>query len=391
VPEDISGARDLARRGREDGRYYFEFEKWALSLIAAQPGNQSKRGADKGIDGNIYFDRTKRAIVSVKAGDNVSVAMIRDLRGVIEREGAEIGIFLTLTPPKQTMIAEAAAAGQFEVEGFAPVPRIQIVTVEEAMALRDRAVRLPLRRDDAKAAPSPRRRSRNWCRPVWTSSSSSSASISFISFCMSSSPSSVVVVGRQTSLVDSLSPSSASSAAGHLVQIGIGTPDDVALLAAFHVLGPGLDRGHHYRVGIAHIRRVAHLTLALEHERDRAGLAQVAAVLAEGRAHGRRGAVAVVGHRLDDDRHPVGPVALVADLVVVLRVAADRLVDRALDHVLGHRARLGFLHREAQARVLVGVGVAHLGGDGDLLGQLREQLGARGVLAPLAMLDIRPF
>jgi hypothetical protein len=149
VPEDISGARDLARRGREDGRYYFEFEKWALSLIAAQPGNQSKRGADKGIDGNIYFDRTKRAIVSVKAGDNVSVAMIRDLRGVIEREGAEIGIFLTLTPPKQTMIAEAAAAGQFEVEGFAPVPRIQIVTVEEAMALRDRAVRLPLRRDDA--------------------------------------------------------------------------------------------------------------------------------------------------------------------------------------------------------------------------------------------------
>jgi hypothetical protein len=89
VPEDISGARDLARRGREDGRYYFEFEKWALSLIAAQPGNQSKRGADKGIDGNIYFDRTKRAIVSVKAGDNVSVAMIRDLRGVIEREGAE--------------------------------------------------------------------------------------------------------------------------------------------------------------------------------------------------------------------------------------------------------------------------------------------------------------
>jgi hypothetical protein len=147
--EDISGARDLARRGREDGRYYFEFEKWALSLIAAQPGNQSKRGADKGIDGNIYFDRTKRAIVSVKAGDNVSVAMIRDLRGVIEREGAEIGIFLTLTPPKQTMIAEAAAAGQFEVEGFAPVPRIQIVTVEEAMALRDRAVRLPLRRDDA--------------------------------------------------------------------------------------------------------------------------------------------------------------------------------------------------------------------------------------------------
>ena len=75
--------------------------------------------------------------------------MIRDLRGVIEREGAEIGIFLTLTDPKKTMVAEAAAAGQFEMEGFAPVPRLQIVTVEEAMRLRDRAVRLPARRDDA--------------------------------------------------------------------------------------------------------------------------------------------------------------------------------------------------------------------------------------------------
>lgn len=148
VPQDLAGARDLAARGRTDGKYYFEFEKWALSLIDAQPGNLSKRGADKGIDGNIYFDKTRRAIVSVKAGDNVSVAMIRDLRGVIEREGAEIGVFLTLTPPKKTMVAEAAAAGICEVEGFDPVPRIQIVTVEEALALRDRAVRLPLRRGD---------------------------------------------------------------------------------------------------------------------------------------------------------------------------------------------------------------------------------------------------
>ena len=29
--QDLSGARDLAARGREDKNYYFEFEKWALS------------------------------------------------------------------------------------------------------------------------------------------------------------------------------------------------------------------------------------------------------------------------------------------------------------------------------------------------------------------------
>lgn len=148
VPQDLSGARDLAKRGREDKNYYFEFEKWALSLINAQPGNLSKKGADRGIDGNIYFGKTDRAIVSVKAGDNVGVAMIRDLRGVIERENAEIGIFLTLTEPTKPMVAEAAAAGQFDAEGFAPVPRVQIVTIEQALELRDRAVQLPLRRDD---------------------------------------------------------------------------------------------------------------------------------------------------------------------------------------------------------------------------------------------------
>ncbi len=144
VPQDLDGARDLAARGK-----YHEFEKWALSLIAAQPGNLSKKGADRGLDGNLYFGKTGRAIVSVKAGANVGVQMIRDLRGVIEREKAGIGVFLTLTPPTRPMATEAAAAGLHEEEGFAPVPRIQIVTVEEAMRLRDRAVALPARRDDA--------------------------------------------------------------------------------------------------------------------------------------------------------------------------------------------------------------------------------------------------
>jgi hypothetical protein len=47
------------------------------------------------------------------------------------------------------MIAEAASAGLHEEPGFAPVPRFQIVTVEQAMPLRERAVHLPARRDDA--------------------------------------------------------------------------------------------------------------------------------------------------------------------------------------------------------------------------------------------------
>lgn len=146
VPQDIHAARDLASRGK-----YHEFEKWALSLIAAQPGNFGKKGADRGLDGRLYFGAkgTTLGIVSVKAGENIGVSMIRDLKGVIERERAGVGVFLTLTEPTKPMIAEAASAGLHEEPGFAPVPRLQIVTVEQAMALRERSVQLPARRDDA--------------------------------------------------------------------------------------------------------------------------------------------------------------------------------------------------------------------------------------------------
>ena len=50
------------------------------------------------------------------------------------------------------MITEAAGAGLCQIDGFASVPRLQIVTIEEAMALRDRAVRLPARVETLKRA-----------------------------------------------------------------------------------------------------------------------------------------------------------------------------------------------------------------------------------------------
>lgn len=146
VPQDIHAARDLAARGK-----YHEFEKWALSLIGAQPGNFGKKGADRGLDGRLYFGvkGATLGIVSVKAGENVGVSMIRDLKGVMDRERAGVGVFLTLTEPTKPMITEAASAGLHEEPGFAPVPRLQIVTIADAMRLRERAVQLPARRDDA--------------------------------------------------------------------------------------------------------------------------------------------------------------------------------------------------------------------------------------------------
>ena len=130
APKDYEGARDLALRDK------YQFQWWALSLIDAQPYAGKKKSADSGVDGLIYFradaKTTERVVVSVKGGENIGVPMVRDLKGVLEREKAPIGIFLTLNPPTRPMEAEAAAAGFYEND-FGRYPRLQIITIEDAL------------------------------------------------------------------------------------------------------------------------------------------------------------------------------------------------------------------------------------------------------------------
>ena len=129
TPQDLDGARDLARRDK------YQFQWWAVSPIDAQPYGGKKKGADGGIDGLIYFrsdaKTTERAVVSVKGG-GVSVPMVRDLKGVLDREKAPIGVFLTLEPPTRPMETEAASAGSYALGGR-QYPRVQIITVEQAL------------------------------------------------------------------------------------------------------------------------------------------------------------------------------------------------------------------------------------------------------------------
>lgn len=148
VPRDLAAAQQLAH----DNRYQFQW--WALSLIAARPlggeagAKQGKKGADKGIDGVIPFldDHTgkpKRALVQVKSG-KVSSRDIRDLRGVIEREQAALGVFLTLEEPTRDMRAEAAAAGVYHSPGWAQnYPRLQLLTIAELLGPRPVRVAMP--------------------------------------------------------------------------------------------------------------------------------------------------------------------------------------------------------------------------------------------------------
>ena len=128
-PEDIQGARNLALSNR------YQFQWWALSLICARPFNEKKKGADTGIDGIIYFsdetNKLKKAVVQIKSG-HTSVKDIRDLGHVIEREKAEIGVFVTLDAPTKNMCSEAIVKGFYRSPTWnKDYPRIQILTIDD--------------------------------------------------------------------------------------------------------------------------------------------------------------------------------------------------------------------------------------------------------------------
>lgn len=128
TPKDLEGARDLAARDK------YQFQWWAVSLVNAVPFAGKKKGADSGIDGLIYFKPegkvTEKAVVSVKGGDNVNVAMIRDLAHVVDRENAKIGVFITLADSTGPMRTEAVKAGYYETL-YGKYPKIQILTIAE--------------------------------------------------------------------------------------------------------------------------------------------------------------------------------------------------------------------------------------------------------------------
>ncbi|MBA2453811.1 MAG: restriction endonuclease [Chloroflexia bacterium] len=134
-PADLGGARALAQLDR------YDFQNWALAfvsarLIASGADGKSKKGADRGIDGVISFlgenEKTPhRCLVQVKSGA-VNSGDIRDLKGTLERENAEMGIFITLAEPSAPMKLEAVEAGFYRSELMQhDYPRIQILTIAE--------------------------------------------------------------------------------------------------------------------------------------------------------------------------------------------------------------------------------------------------------------------
>ena len=133
-PKDLLSAESLALHDR------YQFEWWALGLVDARPARDRKKGADAGIDGFInFFDdnsgKPKRIVVQVKSG-NVQRNQIATLKSDMEREKADLALFVTLKPPTNPMQQEALQAGFYAPEAFPDhqFPKVQIITIEDLLS-----------------------------------------------------------------------------------------------------------------------------------------------------------------------------------------------------------------------------------------------------------------
>lgn len=130
-PEDIKSASKLAEKDP------YQFQSWALGKVGARQGGEVKKGADHGIDGRLYFHderggKTRQIIFSVKSG-NLKMDDVRALRGVIEREKAEIGVLISMKPFSATMRAGAAKGGFYQSPWGTTHPHLQLLTIDEIL------------------------------------------------------------------------------------------------------------------------------------------------------------------------------------------------------------------------------------------------------------------
>ena len=110
-----------------------EFVKWALSLIDAKPVVHGDR-----IDGLLGFvetgNRKQKILVQVKGDKNLVPGMIQELLEIMEKEGAAIGLIISLYRPRLGMITDSVHAGSYESELWKKkFLKIQIRTVEELL------------------------------------------------------------------------------------------------------------------------------------------------------------------------------------------------------------------------------------------------------------------
>lgn len=132
IPRDLGGAQALFMQSP------FDFERWAVSLVNAQPNE--KQVGDKGIDGVARFPldmkgNVGRILVSVKGGKTIGPPFVRDLVGTVESQKAQMGVLISMAEPTKGVMDAVNHGGTYTHPGSdnAKYPKVQVITVAELL------------------------------------------------------------------------------------------------------------------------------------------------------------------------------------------------------------------------------------------------------------------
>lgn len=124
IPKDLASAEALADRDP------YGFQQWIVGELGCQLWNDGKKGRDTGIDGEMWFmsgpgKAAGRLLVQVKGGKRATSAEVRDFAHVLEREKADMGIFVCRNEPTPDMQRTASSTGNYHIGSFV-TPRMQL-------------------------------------------------------------------------------------------------------------------------------------------------------------------------------------------------------------------------------------------------------------------------
>jgi DNA modification methylase len=126
VPKDIDSALRLANDDKH------QFQQWACWQIGGYP--RDKKGGDKGVDGWFNYlsegGKIETGVISVKGGEHLNPAMVRDLGRVMERDKHRFGLFIVAAMPTKGVLSEIASHPLIETE-FGRFPAMQVVTIAQ--------------------------------------------------------------------------------------------------------------------------------------------------------------------------------------------------------------------------------------------------------------------
>lgn len=132
IPRDRAGAFALFSHSP------FDFERWAVSLVNAQPNE--KQVGDRGIDGvaRFFLDgkgaNLGRILVSVKGGKTIGPQFVRDLLGTVQTQKAEMGVLITMAEPTRGIIEAVNHAGTYTHPANGQTfPKLQVVTIDQLL------------------------------------------------------------------------------------------------------------------------------------------------------------------------------------------------------------------------------------------------------------------